>query len=51
MCLHCRRHAARTRWNSLRRFLAAERRRHLLELILEVGGLERGAQAKLAALL
>jgi hypothetical protein len=47
----CRRHAARTRWNSLRRFLAEDRRRRLLELVLEVGGLPRGVQRQLAALL
>ncbi len=44
----CRRHAARQRWNSLRRFLAEERRRRVLELILELGGLEWGAQSRIA---
>jgi hypothetical protein len=44
----CRRHAARKRWNSLRRFLADQRRQRLLTLVLEIGGLERGAQASIA---
>lgn len=43
-----RRHAARARWNSLRRLRAEERRQRLLALILEVGGLAWGAQSVLA---
>jgi len=43
-----RRHAARSRWNSLRRLRAEDRRQRLLELILEVGGLAWGAQTQLA---
>jgi hypothetical protein len=38
----------RKRWNSLRTFLADQRRRQLLELVLELGGLERGAQSRIA---
>jgi transcriptional antiterminator len=44
----CRRAGARNRWNSLRTFLANERRRQVLELLLALGGLERGAQSRLA---
>jgi hypothetical protein len=44
----CRRHAARQRWNSLRRFAADQRRQRLLALVLEIGGLERGAQSRIA---
>lgn len=44
----CRRAGARNRWNSLRTFLANERRRQVLELLIELGGLERGAQAEIA---
>jgi hypothetical protein len=44
----CRRHAARKRWNSVRRFLADQRRQRLLELVLELGGLEWGAQSQIA---
>ena len=44
----CRRAAARRRWNSLRTFLASERRRQVLELVLALGGLERGAQSRIA---
>jgi hypothetical protein len=36
------------RWNSLRRFLADQRRQRLLALVLEIGGLERGAQSWIA---
>ena len=45
----CRRAAARRRWNSPRTFLASERRRQVLELVLALGGLERGAQSRIAA--
>jgi hypothetical protein len=44
----CRRHAARKRLNSLRRFLADQRRQQLLTLVLELGGLQRGAQSRIA---
>jgi len=44
----CRRAAARRRWNALRTFLANERRRQVLELLVELGGLERGAQSRIA---
>jgi hypothetical protein len=44
----CRRAAARRRWNSLRTFLANERRRQVLELVVALGGLERGAQSRIA---
>jgi hypothetical protein len=44
----CRRAGARRRWNSLRTFLANERRRQILELLIEQGGLERGAQSRIA---
>jgi hypothetical protein len=44
----CRRHAARKRWNSVRRFLANQRRQRLLALVLEIGGLQRGAQSRIA---
>ncbi len=44
----CRRHAARSRWNSWRRLLAEERRQRVLELALELGGLQRGAQSRIA---
>lgn len=38
----------RKRWNSLRTFLADDRRRLLLELLIDAGGLERGAQSRIA---
>jgi hypothetical protein len=47
----CARAAARRKYNSLRRFRAEERRRHVLELALELGGLGRGAQTTIAAVL
>jgi hypothetical protein len=47
----CRRAAARRRWNAVRRVVAADRRRQVLELVLALGGLERGAQSRIAAAL
>jgi hypothetical protein len=47
----CRRHAARRRWNAVRRVVAADRRRRVLELALALGGLPRGAQSRIAAAL
>jgi hypothetical protein len=47
----CRRHAARRRWNAVRRVVAADRRRRVLELALALGGLQRGAQSRIAAAL
>jgi hypothetical protein len=44
----CRRAGARRRWNSLKTFLATERRRHVLELVIELGGLQWGAQSAIA---
>jgi hypothetical protein len=44
----CRLAAARRRWNAVRRFLADQRRRQVLELLIELGGLEWGAQAEIA---
>jgi hypothetical protein len=44
----CRRHAARKRWNSVRGFLADQRRTRLLAFVVELGGLQRGAQSRLA---
>jgi hypothetical protein len=35
----------------LRRFLADQRRQQLLALVLEVGGLQRGAQSRIAEVL
>jgi hypothetical protein len=43
-----RRASGRRRWNSLRRFLADQRRRQVLELMRELGGLERGVQTRIA---
>jgi hypothetical protein len=47
----CRRHAARRRWNAVRRVAAEDRRRRVLELVRALGGLERGAQSRIAAAL
>jgi hypothetical protein len=44
----CRRAGARRRWNALRTFLANERRCQVLELLLELGGLQWGVQAEIA---
>ena len=44
----CRRAYGRRRWNSLRSFLANQRRKQLLTLVIELGGLERGAQSRIA---
>jgi hypothetical protein len=44
----CRRDVARKCWNSLRQFLAEERRRQLLDLVLELGGLQRGSETWIA---
>jgi hypothetical protein len=44
----CRRHAARSRWNAVRRVLAESRRQEVLTLLLEYGGLQRGVQRRLA---
>jgi hypothetical protein len=47
----CRRHAARRRWNAVRRVVAEDRRRQVLELVLALGGLQRGTQSRIAAAL
>ncbi len=47
----CARAAARRKYNSLRRFRAEERRQQVLTLALELGGLGRGAQTLIAAVL
>lgn len=44
----CRRAAARRRWNSLRTFLANERRRQVLELVVAGGGFWWGMQSDIA---
>jgi hypothetical protein len=44
----CRRAYGRRRFNAWRTFLANDRRRQVLELLLELGGLERGAQSRVA---
>jgi DNA-binding MarR family transcriptional regulator len=44
----CRRASARRRWNSLRAFRAAQRRMQVVELLIELGGLQRGVQAEIA---
>jgi hypothetical protein len=40
----CRRHAARARWNAVRHVVAEDRRRQVLELVLALGGLQRGRE-------
>jgi hypothetical protein len=47
----CRHHAARRRWNAVRRVVAADRRRQVLELVRALGGLTRGTQSRIAAAL
>jgi len=47
----CARAAARRKYNSLRKFRAAERRQQVLELALELGGLHRGVQSRIAEVL
>jgi hypothetical protein len=47
----CRRHAARRRWNAVRRVLRETRRQRVRELVLELGGLQRGVQAAIARML
>ena len=47
----CRRAAARRRWNAVRRVVAEDRRRQVLELVLALGGLQRGTQSRIAAAL
>jgi hypothetical protein len=47
----CARAAARRKYNSLRRLRAEERRRQVLELALQLGGLGRGVQTTIAAVL
>jgi hypothetical protein len=44
----CRRRAACRRWNAVRRVVRETRRQRVLELILELGGLHRGAQTAIA---
>jgi hypothetical protein len=44
----CRRASARRQLNAVKTFLATERRRHVLELLLELGGLRWGSQAAIA---
>jgi hypothetical protein len=47
----CARASARRKFNSLRRLRRAERRQQVLELIIELGGLQWGAQTRIAELL
>ena len=47
----CRRAAGRRKYNALRTFKAHQRRQTLLELVRDLGGMERGFQAKIAAAL
>jgi hypothetical protein len=44
----CARAGGRRRYNAVRTFLADLRRRAVLELLEEIGGLPRGAQAEIA---
>jgi DNA-binding MarR family transcriptional regulator len=44
----CRRASARRRRNSLRAFRAAQRRVQVVELLIELGGLQRGVQSEIA---
>jgi hypothetical protein len=44
----CARAGGRRRYNAVRTFLANQRRRQVLELLVELGGLERGAQSRIA---
>jgi hypothetical protein len=44
----CARAGGRRRYNARRTFLANERRRQVLELLVARGGLARGAQAEIA---
>jgi hypothetical protein len=43
-----RRAYGRRRYNAMRRFLADQRRNQLLTLVIKLGGLQRGAQTKIA---
>jgi hypothetical protein len=47
----CRRASARRQLNAVKTFLATERRRQVLELLIAFGGLRRGVQTKIAKLL
>jgi DNA-binding MarR family transcriptional regulator len=44
----CRRASARRGRNSLRAFRAAQRRVQVVELLIELGGLQRGVQSEIA---
>jgi len=44
----CRRASARRHLNAVKTFLANERRRQVLELLLTLGGVRRGVQAEIA---
>jgi hypothetical protein len=44
----CRRASARRQLNAVKTFLANERRRQVLELLISLGGLRRGSQVEIA---